>query len=62
MRYPGLQALRSAFNEWNEQWPHSGLDGRESMAMLYMEDRDEQLTVAYLQVYPVQYTWPATVL
>lgn len=45
MRRPGLQTIRSVFLEWSAQWPNAGLDGRESMATLYMEDYNEKLIV-----------------
>jgi magnesium-protoporphyrin IX monomethyl ester (oxidative) cyclase len=44
-RRRGLRALRSVFLEWTAQWPHFGLDGRETMAKLFVEDSGSALTI-----------------
>lgn len=41
----GFRAIRAAYAAWAGQWPHSGLDGQESMATLRMTDADGVLTV-----------------
>jgi magnesium-protoporphyrin IX monomethyl ester (oxidative) cyclase len=44
-RRPGFRAIRAAYAAWTAQWPHSGLDGQESMATLRMTDSGGVLTV-----------------